>query len=471
MSRILPPRVVIAGTHSGVGKTTVAVGMMAALTRRGRKVGAAKVGPDFIDPGYHAAAVDRPSRNLDAWISGADAIAGLAARAGDGCEMLVVEGVMGMFDGAGDGSPTSTADVAELLGAPVLLVVDAAAISQSVAAIVHGFASYDERVDVAGVVLNRVGSDAHAAGLVDALLPLGVPVVATLPRDPELGWRDRHLGLVPVAEQRGAMRDSLDRLAVHTEAHCDLDLVERIARAAPTVATGALPSPKFVGRARVAVAAEPAFSFMYPDNIEALTAAGAEILPFDPTGESALPDGADGLVAGGGFPEVYGAELAANRPLLDDVARRADEGLVIWAECGGMLWLARHLDGRPMAGVIPADTTMTDRLTLGYRDATIRADSPLGARGTRVRGHEFHYSASDPPGDSLAMHGRNGHTRAGFADRCALASYLHLHLANRPDIAERFVATAAGRSGRAANAPVALPGQKSMPFLARKPAR
>ncbi|MGE3619459.1 MAG: cobyrinate a,c-diamide synthase [Acidimicrobiia bacterium] len=445
MTALLPPRVVVAGTHSGAGKTTVATGLMAALRRRGHRVGAAKVGPDFIDPGYHALAVGRPSRNLDAWISGPGSLRPLAAKAGQGCDLLVVEGVMGLFDGADDGTPSSTADVAAELAAPVLLVVDAAGVGRSVAAVVAGFAGHDPRIRVAGVVLDRVGSDGHRATLVDALAASGIPVVGALPRDPRFAWRDRHLGLVPVVERPDAVRASLDVLADQVARHCDLDLVEQVARSAPPVPAGALRAPRPSGRARVAVASGPAFSFLYPDNVEALAAAGAEVVPFDPLTAPSLPPGTAALVAGGGFPEVHVEALAANGPLLADVARRVDDGLVVWAECGGLLWLARRLDGRPMAGVVPTEATTTERLTLGYRTATLTAGSPLGPAGTVLRGHEHHYTTCTPPGGALDLRGsRQGRSAGGFAGPRLLAGYLHLHLADRPELAERFVAAAAG---------------------------
>ena len=441
----LGPRLVIAGTSSGVGKTTVATGMMAALRRRGMTVGAAKVGPDFIDPGYHALATGRPSRNLDAWMCGTEAIAPLAARAGAGADLLVVEGVMGLFDGAGDpeGPPASTAQVATLLEAPVVFVVDAAAMSGSVAALVHGFATFDPAVTVAGVVLNRVGSDSHESMLRDALGPLGIPVLGTLRRSPELTWRDRHLGLVPVVEQAAEVRRSLLALASVVERSCDLDGLLRLARSAPNRSVTAPPSASPRARARLAVAAGPAFSFSYPDNLELLEQAGAELVPFDPATDRALPPAVDGLYAGGGFPEVFVEHLAANRPLLDDVRRRVDGGLPTWAECGGLLWLSRSLDGQPLAGVVPAEARMTDRLTLGYRRARFRVDTPLGPAGTDVRGHEFHYSSLEPVGDSLDWRGRTGSGRAGFAGPTLLASYVHLHLAAAPRLAESLVACAA----------------------------
>jgi cobyrinic acid a,c-diamide synthase len=438
----LPPRIVVSGTHSGVGKTTIATGLMAALARSGSRVGAAKVGPDFIDPGYHSLAIGRPSRNLDLWMSGSDTVLGLAARAGADVDVLVVEGVMGLFDGAGDGSPSSTAEVAVLLDAPVLLVVDAASMSQSVAALVHGFATFDPRIRLAGVVLNRVGSAGHEVLLRAALEPAGIPVVGVLGRDDRLQWRDRHLGLVPVAERGAEVAASLDVLAGLVADRCDLAAIRAIAAAAPRRdASGlALGRPPSEVRARIAVAAGPAFSFMYPDNLEALVAAGAELVPFDPCTDLALPDRCTGLVAGGGFPEVFAEQLAANEPLLADVRSQVERGLAVWAECGGLLWLCDELDGRAMAGVVPAKASMSARLSLGYRTATSTRSAPLGPAGTELRGHEFHYSTTDPAGTAFDLVGRHGRGTGGFATDRLVASYLHVHLANRPDLAESFVA-------------------------------
>jgi cobyrinic acid a,c-diamide synthase len=435
----------VAGTSSGVGKTTVATGLMAALRRRGLRVAPAKVGPDFIDPGYHGLATGRPGRNLDAWISGAEAIAPLAARAAADADVLVVEGVMGLFDGASDdGATASTAHVATLLDAPVVLVVDAKAMSGSVAALVHGFATFDPSVRVAGVILNQVGSDGHATMLREALVPIGVPVLGTMRRDSHLIWRDRHLGLVPVVEQRREVEESLDRLAVAVEQGCDLDALLRVAASAPPIAVEPLPVPERVGRAVVAVATGPAFAFVYADNVEALEAAGAEVVTFDPLHDERLPPEADGLYVGGGFPEVFAERLAQNTGLLDDVRSRR---LVTWAECGGLLWLCNRLDGHRLAGVVDAEARMTDRLTLGYRRATARVDNPLCRAGVELRGHEFHYSVAEPTGDALHLRARFGEGPAGFATPTLLASYLHLHLGATPGPAERFVGVVSARRG------------------------
>ncbi len=434
---MLGPRLVVAGVSSGVGKTTVATGLLAAMAARGQAVAGAKVGPDFIDPGYHSLATGRPPRNLDPWLCGSDAIPALAARAGAGA-LLVIEGVMGLFDGAADGAPSSTADVAALLEAPVVLVIDAGAMSRSVAAIVRGFRDHDPRLRLAGIVLNRVGSAGHERLLREALVPLGIPVLGCLRRDDLLRWRDRHLGLVPVAEQPAVVRASLARLAAAVAAGFDLDAVEAIARSAPALATGPLALPEPIGSFRVAIAGGPAFTFCYRDNLEALEAAGAEIVPFDPLQDPALPEAIDGLFVGGGFPEVHGEMLAANSSLLANAAARIASGLPTWAECGGLLWLAAELDGRRMMGAVSVAARLSQRLVLGYRHAETLQVSSIGPAGTTFKGHEFHYSTCNPPGDALRLNSRFGTTSDGHATPTLLATYLHYHAGGDPSLVVSF---------------------------------
>lgn len=440
MTATLGARLVVAGTHSGVGKTTVATGLMAALRARGQRPACAKVGPDFIDPSYHALASGRPPRNLDPWICGPEAIAPLAARAASGADLLVIEGVMGLFDGAGDGTTSSTAEVAKALDAPVVLVVDVGAMSSSVAALVHGYASFDRQLRIAGVVLNRVGSAYHEALLREALagMPTPVPVLGALRRDDALVWRDRHLGLVPVAEDPASIEPSLIRLATLVTDSLDLEGIVRLARSAPRRSAAPVVLPASSGTSRVAVAAGRAFSFTYTDTLEALAAAGSEVVTFDPLVERSLPEAIDGLVLGGGFPEVHAARLSENRPLLDDLAARVAAGLPTWAECGGLLLLCESLDGHPMARVIHARATMTESLTIGYREATLTLASPLGNAGTTLRGHEFHYSATHPGGDALVMSSRAGRRRGGWATAGMIASYLHHHPGGDPSRVAQF---------------------------------
>ena len=444
------PRLVVAAPASGQGKTTVATGLMAALRARGLAVSGHKAGPDYIDPSYHALATGRPGRNLDPVLCGEDLVAPLFAHGAAGADVAVVEGVMGLFDGRGTTSSGSTAHVARLLGAPVLLVVDAASQGRSVAALVAGFAGYDPRVRLAGVILNRVGSARHEEILRAALGDLGVPVLGALRRDDGVTAPSRHLGLVPVAEREGPARQALDRLGVVVGAAVDLDAVLRLAASAgplPTAAwspDAALAGPPDHPRRRpvVAVAGGAAFSFSYPETAELLAAAGAQVVQVDPLRDEALPPGTAALVLGGGFPEVHVADLAANEPLRADVARLARAGRPVIAECAGLLYLARELDGQPMCGVLDATAGMTARLTLGYRDATAAADSVVAPAGTAVRGHEFHRTAVDPP-HSPDPAWMVGDRPEGFVRGSVHASYLHLHWAGYPQLARRVAEAAA----------------------------
>jgi cobyrinic acid a,c-diamide synthase len=450
------PRVVIAGTSSGAGKTSVACGVIGALRRRGLRVQGFKVGPDYIDPSYHALASGRPGRNLDAFLSGPELIAPLARHGSRGAELAVVEGVMGLFDGAsGRGELASTGHVAKLLRAPVLLVVDATAMARSVAAIVHGYRTFDPDVDVAGVIFNRVGSDHHEQLLREALAPLGVPVLGALRRDPVLSAPERHLGLVPAPEGEGQALAALAALADAVGRHVDLEAIVALARGAAPL-DGAGWSPELdsdtAAGARIAVARGPAFSFHYEENLELLAAAGAELLSFDPLADDELPPDAGALLLAGGFPEVFAAELEANAPLRASVAEFAAAGRPILAECGGLLFLCRELDGREMCAVLPATARMTDRLSLGYREATALTATPWIDRGARVRGHEFHYSDVDTTdGERAWMLAARGRERTeGIVAGGVQASYLHVHWAAHPELASRFARAA--RVGAAAGA-------------------
>ncbi|WP_372346956.1 cobyrinate a,c-diamide synthase [Streptomyces sp. KL116D] len=459
------PRLVVAAPASGSGKTTVATGLMAAFAERGLAVSPHKVGPDYIDPGYHALATGRPGRNLDAYMCGPDLVAPLFAHGAQGCELAVVEGVMGLFDGAsGEGELASTAHVAKLLKAPVVLVVDASSQSRSVAALVHGFASFDPEVRLAGVILNKVGSERHELLLREALEEVGVPVYGALRRTPQVATPSRHLGLVPVAERSTDAVDSVRASAAMVREGCDLEGLLALASTAPPLHTeawsptpsgargsvdqrlrrGARPAttdPHPPTNPVVAVAAGAAFTFSYTEHTELLRAAGAEVAPFDPLHDESLPEGTAGLVIGGGFPEVYAPELSANDRLRKQVAELAAGGAPVVAECAGLLYLARSLDGRPMCGVLDADATMTGRLTLGYRDAVALTDSPLAAAGTRLRGHEFHRTALEPGAGPTPAWGMRLPSRRveGFVQQGVHASYLHTHWAALPGIARRLV--------------------------------
>lgn len=449
------PRLVIAAPSSGSGKTTVATGLIAALAARGLAVSPHKVGPDYIDPGYHALAAGRPGRNLDAFMCGPDRIAPLFLHGAAGADVAVVEGVMGLFDGAsGRGELASTAHVAKLLRAPVVLVVDASSQSRSVAALVHGFASWDPEVRLAGVILNRVASDRHEQLLREALEEgSGVPVLGAVRRSAAVATPSRHLGLIPAVERSAEALRAVADMGELVAASVDLDAVLALARTAPpldaTAWDPAVEVERVAGAPRIAVAGGAAFSFSYAENAELLTAAGAEVVPFDPLHADALPADTAGLVIGGGFPELYVRELSANATLRAAIAAFAGSGAPIAAECAGLLYLGRELDGLPMCGVLDTAARMTERLTLGYREAVALTDSPLAPTGTRVRGHEFHRTVCEPAaGERPAWGWRlpTGPRTEGFTGGTlgnVHASYLHLHWGGSPQLAASFAAAAA----------------------------
>ncbi|WP_069161845.1 cobyrinate a,c-diamide synthase [Nocardia altamirensis] len=529
------PAVVIAAPASGSGKTTVATGLIGALRRVGHRVAPFKVGPDYIDPGYHGLAAGRPGRNLDPVLVGAERVVPLYQHGARGCDLAVVEGVMGLFDGridenhAGPVAEGSTAQVASLLGAPVVLVVDARGHSQSLAALLHGFATFDSGIRLGGVILNRVGSERHDQVLRAACDRVGLPVLGSLPRMAELEVPSRHLGLIPAVEHGAAATAAVAAMTDLVAAHVDLPAIAALARstatgpawdpatevraaevlgarAAAVGATGAVVpertneiggagavvperdtatdavgagvpertvamgtagaavpgrnslgydeggagagrmSQKWDAGPVIAMAGGAAFTFGYAEHRELLVAAGARVVVFDPLRDE-LPSGVAGLVLPGGFPEEHAAELAANVGLLQAVSEQARRGLPVHAECAGLLYLTRSLDGHPMAGVVDADAEFGPRLTLGYRDAVALADSALWRAGERVRGHEFHRTrlvsaSADAP--AWGWHGSDGaRTKEGALVHRVHASYLHTHPAGNPEATGRFVAAAA----------------------------
>jgi cobyrinic acid a,c-diamide synthase len=453
------PRLVIAAPSSNAGKTSVATGLIAALSARGHTVSPHKVGPDYIDPGYHALAAGRPGRNLDPWLVGEERVVPLLLHGARGADVAVVEGVMGLFDGASHPSVepgyASTAHVARLVRAPVVLVVDASSQARSVAALVHGFATFDPSVRLGGVVLNRVGTDRHEAILREALEAAGVPVLGAIRRMADLHTPSRHLGLVPAAERDAEAVATVRRLGEVVAAGVDLEAVLRLARSAPDLQTApwdpAAEVEPVAGRPRIAVAGGPAFTFGYAENAELLAAAGAEVVSVDPLRDAALPEGTAGLVVGGGFPEVYAPELTANESLRADVAALAGRGGPVAAECAGLLYLSRELDGAPMCGVLDVATAMGPRLTLGYRAAVAPADSVLAPAGSRVRGHEFHRTVAEPAAGAVPAW-RWAAGAEGFVAGSVHASYLHLNWAGSPALPARFVAACAARTREAAHA-------------------
>jgi cobyrinic acid a,c-diamide synthase len=454
------PRIVVAGAASGVGKTSIVAGLTRALTRRGLCVAPFKVGPDYIDPTYHALAARRTCRNLDSWLLPREALLATFARGCRGADLAVVEGVMGLYDGRTDhGERGSTAEVAKWLRAPILLALDVGKQARSAAATALGFQQFDPTVGLVGFILNRVGSTNHASLVRRAVeAAAGRPVVGALPRCSEATLPERHLGLVPEGEHQRAAA-AVEALADLVETSLDLDAIVALARSAPPLLEPANTTPEPIRHDRpiLAVARDAAFSFYYEDNLELLAAYGARLAFFSPLDDADLPPGARGVYLGGGFPELYAERLAANRTLLSALQRAYAADLPIYAECGGLMLLARALvdfEGRrhELAGLLPCDVVMTGaRVALGYVELEAAQDLLLCSAGTQLRGHEFHWSrlaAMDisspayrvlaPPG--TAASGTDQASTEGFASGQLLASYAHLHFASAPDVARAFVA-------------------------------
>lgn len=456
------PAVVVAAPASGSGKTTVATGLIGALRRAGRVVAPFKVGPDFIDPGYHGLAAGRPGRNLDPVLVGEDLVGPLYAHGAGGADIAVVEGVMGLFDGrigpaAGGPAEGSTAHVAGLLGAPVILVVDARGQSHSIAALLHGFSTFDAATRVRGVILNRVGSARHEHVLRQACEQAGVAVLGAIPRAAELELPTRYLGLVTAVEYGRRARQAVEAMTDLVARHVDLAAVAAVAasRAAPAWDPATAIGETRGGRATVAMAAGKAFSFAYAEHTELLRAAGADVAEFDPLAEG-LPDGTDAVLLPGGFPEQFTAELSANVAVRGQIHALAAAGAPVHAECAGLIYLATELDGYPMCGVLAGSARFTPHLTLAYRDAVAVADSPLYSAGQRAVGHEFHRTAvsfSDSYQPAWVYRGADADAvRDGVVHAGVHASYLHTHPAAAPTAVARFVAHAADRRAGAANA-------------------
>lgn len=449
--------IVLAGTASGVGKTTLTTGVIGALRAQGLRVAPFKIGPDYIDPTYHAKAAGRPSHNLDSWMLPHDALRDLFERATADAGIAIVEGVMGLFDGRTGGAEAgSTAEVAKLLGLPVVLVVDAAKLARSAGAIALGYQRFDPDLRMAGVILNNVASASHAAICREAIVAAtGLPVFGAMMRDEALRAPERHLGLIPTVE--GRVADAyFEAVAKSVARQVDLPaLLERatidrraIAHGAPE---GLWPATSPSTPVPIAVARDEAFSFIYPENLTLLEAWGAEVLPFSPLRDAHVPAGAAGVMLGGGFPELYADALAANQPMLESVRAAAARGIPVYGECGGLMYLGESLTDieghtHTLAGVVPLRSSMSRaRLTLGYRTATARRDGPHVTSGQTVRGHEFHWSTLDvaPDADTAAYHLAEGDALDGYARGNVWASYVHLHFASDTRLAPRFLATCA----------------------------
>src|SRR5829696_1958562 len=445
-----PPRLVVAGTHSGVGKTSVVLGLIAALRRQGLVVSPFKVGPDFVDPAFHAHVAACSSRNLGGWLLPQAELRRTFAHAAKRADLNLIEGMMGLYDGyAATTDEGSTAAVAKLLEAPVLLVIDANAVARSAAAIVLGFQQLDPAVRIVGVVANGVGSAGHLELVRAAVNQVtGLPVVGSLPREESLILPERHLGLVLPGEVP-ALAATLDRLGTLMAERFDLAAIQAFATSAPPLAAPAPRSTRVSGeRVRIAVAQDAAFAFYYPENLEILEELGAEVVPFSPLRDAALPPETAGIYLGGGYPELHAAALAANHPLLTALREADAAGAPFYAECGGLMYLAQGLrvpngEQHPWVGLIPVWTTMTQASPrIAYVAGTLAAPSSLGTAGTPLRGHVFHRSALDRPlpAETAAFQLTEPEVSSeGYVRGNLVASYVHLHFGAVPEIAANWL--------------------------------
>ncbi len=439
------PRVLIAGAASGSGKTTVSLGLMAALQGRGLMVQPFKAGPDFIDASHHAQVCHVPPRNLDTWMCDDDLVQHVFQSAARAADISVIEGVMGLYDGFGPREDRgSTAYLAKLLRSPVILVIDAARTSSSAAAIALGFREYDRGVNLAGVVLNNVGSEGHYEWLRDSVEGIGIACLGYLRHKPEMSIPERHLGLVPSFE-RAPAREFQDELLRQIESGVGIDRIIRIARSAPSLPDTNLSFPRRPKRVTVAVARDRAFNFYYHEHLSLLTGLGAELVYFSPLEDSTLPE-ADALYIGGGFPEVFGRELGENRGMLKSIQRSAKRGLPIYGECGGLMYLCREIvdfEGRrhQMVGLVPASAVMSDRLSLGYIEVEALCDSLICRQGERLKAQTFHRSLleDDDFQPCYRIRHSNGEALDGYSTENVLASYVHAYFPNTPSLASRLI--------------------------------
>ncbi|MBU4120153.1 MAG: cobyrinate a,c-diamide synthase [Proteobacteria bacterium] len=458
------PTLVIAGTHSGSGKTSLALALARALTRRGLAVQTFKVGPDFLDPTYLALASGRPCYNLDGWMAGREHVCRLFERAAADADVALVEGVMGLFDGADTAGPEgSTAEIARWLDAPILLVANVHGMARSLAALVRGFATFEPDLRIRGVVANHCGSERHAEWLADTLQAAGLPpLVGAIPRGAFPQLASRHLGLV-TADERLLPEAVLDSLANALEQHLSLETLfpgwVETGDTIPIFKENWYGVPGFPARLRIGAARDAAFHFYYQDLFDTLAAAGCETVFFSPLSDRRLPEGISGLYLGGGYPEAHAEALAANGEILAAIREYAASGKPLYAECGGLMYLSRGLleaGGRfhPFLGILPARTRMLDgKKALGYVEITLTADSLWGRCGDVFRGHEFHYSEliDDPVADPAwrtvyALRRRRSEAveTEGFQKEAILASYTHLYYASLPAAIDHFIAHCGG---------------------------
>lgn len=483
------PTLVIGGTHSGVGKTSIAIGLMRALSNQGLQVQPFKVGPDFIDPGHHQRATGRVSHNLDGWMLNQNQNREIFEQACQGADLAIIEGVMGLFDGYGAESESgSTAEMAKWLGAAVVLVINARALGRSAAALISGYAHFDPALTIAGVICNQIGSPSHLERIRTAVgQTVQTPILGGLPRTTPIKIPERHLGLWRATENALAETGYLDALAQLVEDHLDLKSLVQIAKSVQSKNQSiklSHPTPKPRANisitpppVRIGLAQDQAFCFYYAVNLTLLEQAGAELIPFSPLQDS-LPENLDGLYVGGGYPELHAEQLSSNRNLCDAIATFCRSGHPVYAECGGLMYLSQGLFGAehyPFVGVLPFWTTMGNRVKLGYRQVEVISSNSCFPKQGKIRGHRFHYSdivnadghlLDLQPTDSdidqrqgVQSQSKQGQTRPsqslqfnykvqgwkthqdweGYQVYNVLASYVHLHFGSNPAFAQQFV--------------------------------
>lgn len=454
VEKIKLPRIVIAGTASGVGKTTISVGIVAVLRNRGYRVQPFKVGPDYIDPSYLEQAAGNTCRNLDSWMASPQTVIELFNRASASADIAVIEGVMGLYDGYdGLSEQGSTAEVAKLLGAPVILIINGCSMARSAGAMALGYQAFDSDLNLAGVVINEISSGAHYRMVKDAVEHTNISVLGCLARDSQIRFKERHLGLVPAVE--GGVQEKIKRLAETVEKSINIEAIIEISRSALPLK---LPSTSIFPKKRadnrgvcIAVAKDKAFNFYYRDNLELLEAHGAHIAYFSPLADDKLPADTSGLYIGGGFPEVFALQLAKNKQIKMAIRDSVESGMPTYAECGGLAYLSREIvdfarSNHPMVGVIPYSCKMGKSLTMGYREIKVLQDNILACQEEVLKGHEFHYSHLEgmfPSRDSFSfaycLLGKGKQGKEGLVCKNLLASYIHLNFCGFPSLADNFV--------------------------------
>lgn len=442
------PRLIIAATQSGSGKTAIVSGILAALKNRGLNVQAYKVGPDYIDPGFHEIASGKPSHNLDSWLVGKEKLADIFLSTFGNSDLAIIEGVMGLYDG-GKGGVSSTAEISKILNAPIVLIIDAKSMGTSAAAVALGFREFDKSINFAGVILNRIGSDSHKKIICDALEKINIKCFGAIKRDENFFLPERHLGLVPTAENN--FSQVIEKISLAVENQIDLDELINLAKNSAELEEKIFPLRITHCALRIAIAKDAAFNFYYEESLQELKNFGAEIIFFSPLKDETLPKNICGLILGGGFPEIFAGELHENKKMRESIRTAASEGLPIFAECGGYMYLMKSIknfDGEifEMCGVIPNRAEMTKKLqTVGYVEASLTKNCIMGRVNDKIYAHEFHFSVEEKNLSEKKIFDceklRTGEKYfAGYFDKNVFASYLHIHFVGCPSAAENFIA-------------------------------